>query len=181
MKNIFIFILLLVTSCKSDNINLSFFNNQQKEILKNILEENDSIFLLENNLSIPDTYFEHLKKLKKSESPEDVLNNIFLKDVSYCESLHKSNIFTLDKYKAFKSEREITNYGLNLKSNYLDFLKHISKKNKTILKYYNSIISSGGISPASVAIILHYPTKKDLENENIRLIIGVHFLLINNF
>jgi organic radical activating enzyme len=180
MKNILIIILLLVTSCKSDNINLSFFNNQQKEILKKILKENDIIFSLKNNSSISDTYFEHIKKMDNSESPNELLNNLFLKDVLFCEALHKSNIFTLNKYKASNSEKEIINYDLNMKSNYLDFLKHISKKNKTILKYYNSIISSGGISPSSTKLILHYLTKEDLKNKNIRLIIGVHFLLINN-
>lgn len=180
MKNILIFVLLLVTSCKSDDLNLSYFNNQQKEILKNILKENDNIFSLKSNLSISDAYFEHIKKLDNSESPTELLNNIFLKDVSYCESLHELNIFNLSKNKAYKSEREITNYDLNMKSNYLDFLKSISKKNKAILKYYNSIISSGGISPSSTKIILYYLTKENLKNENIRLIIGIHFLLINN-
>lgn len=180
MKNIFIFILLLVTSCKSDNVNLSFFNNQQKEILKKILIENDIIFSLKNNSSISDSYFEHIKKIDNSESPNELLNNLFLKDVLFCESLHKSSIFNLSKDKVSNSEKEIINYDLNMKSNYLDFLKHISKKNKTILKYYNSIMSSGGISPSSTKLILHYLTKEDLKDKNIRLIIGLHFLLINN-
>ena len=63
MKNILIFVLLLVTSCKSNDLNLSYFNNQQKEILKKILKENDKIFSLKSNLSISDAYFEHIKKL----------------------------------------------------------------------------------------------------------------------
>lgn len=180
MKKKIIIILLLLTSCNSYELDLSIFNNQQKVILKNILEGNDNIFSNENNLSISDSYFNHLKKLKKSESPDDVLNNIFLKDNSYCEALRKSNIFILEKYKTLKSKKESTIYTLNYKSNYLDFLERISKNNDVILKYYNSIISSGGISPESNAIILHYLTKEDLKNENIRLIVGIHFLLINN-
>ncbi|MHB1107102.1 MAG: hypothetical protein ACYCZ2_12130 [Lutibacter sp.] len=180
MKNIFIFILLLLTSCKSDDLNLSFFNKTQKEILKKILKENDSIFSLKNNLSISDKYFEHTKKLDNSESPNELLDNLFIKDISFCESLHKSNIFNLNKSKVYNSEREASSYYLNIQSNYLKYLEEYSKKNSTILKYYNSLISSGGISPASTKIILHFLTKKDLENENIRLIVGIHFLLVNN-
>jgi len=130
MKNIFIFILLLLTSCKSDNVSLSFFNNQQKEILKKILKENDNIFSHKKNSSISNTYFEHIKKLDNSESPNELSNNLFIKEVSYCEFLHKLNIFNLIKDKSFKSERKIINYNLNMKSNYLDFLKSISKINK---------------------------------------------------
>lgn len=180
MKTIYIFILILFIGCTSKDLNLSFFDKPQKEILKNILEKNDAIFSLKNNLSISDKYYEHMKKLDNSESPNELLNNLFLKDVSFCESLLKSNIFNLNKQKAFHSEKEISSYDLNMQSNYLKFLEYYSKKNNTIYKYYNSLISTGGISPVSTKIILHYLTKKDLENENIKLIIGVHFLLLNN-
>ena len=181
MKNILIFVLLLVTSCKSNDLNLSYFNNQQKEILKKILKENDKIFSLKSNLSISDAYFEHIKKLDNSKSPNELINNFFCKDISSYKSLHKYNIFNLSKSKAFRSVREITYYDLNMKSNYLVFLKSISKKNKAISKYYRSIILSGGISPSSTKLLLHYLTKEDLKNENIRLILSMHFLLINNF
>jgi len=181
MKIIYIFILLFISSCTSKDLNLAFFNKPQKEILKKILKKNDSIFLLNNNnLSISNAYFEHLKKLDNSESPNELLNNLFIRNNSYCKSLYKSNVFILSKDKAFNSANEFISYDLNIKSNYFSFLKYFSKKNKTILKYYNSLLSSGGISPSSTKLILHYLTKEDLVDDNIRLIVCIHFLLINN-
>lgn len=180
MKTVLISILFFITSCKSQNLNLSFFNDSQKEILKTILKQNDSNIIEFSKLPINEAYYKHIKELRLSIYASDILNNKFLKDVVLCESLENSSIFILKKVKIYNPKGESLKYDLNLESKYLFFLKHLSKNNKVILDYYNSIISTGTLSPVSTAIILHYLTKEDLKNENIRLIIGIHFLLINN-
>jgi hypothetical protein len=180
MKHIFILAILFLTSCNSENLNLSLFDKSQKEILKKIIMLNDSLLNQYNNFPINESYYNQLKKLNNSQSASEILNNEFIKDDSFCISLQKSNIIILKKAKKYNPKGEGFVYSLNLDSNYLSFIKHLSNKNNTILEYYNSIISTGTLSPISTKIITHYLTKEDLKNDNIRLVISVHFLLINN-
>jgi len=182
MKNIFyIFILLIsLNSCNYEKLDLNYFNKPQKELLKMLLQKNDSILKQNYKLPIYKAYFKQIKKLDSSKKASDISNNIFLKDSLFINKLFNTDIFYLTKVKTYNSEHEELVYYLNMKGNYLIFLKHISSENKAILKYYNSLISAGNISPASTKILLHSLTKEDLKSENIRLIVSINFLLINN-
>jgi len=163
---------MIFVCCETENkLDLQHFNNSQKKTLIKLLNENDNILTKKYNSPVYDSYFKQLEELNNKNNSSEINNNYFNKKTSYCKSLSNLDIFNLNNEKY---------YDLNLKSEYLPYLKRVSNRNRTILRYYNSILSSGGISPVSTTTILNYFTKEDLKNDNIRLIINVHFLLINN-
>jgi len=185
MKKPLLLVLILIISCNTDKLNLNYFNNSQKKILKELLERNDNILKKSDNESVANAYYKQLEKLDNSISASDVINNSFVKDVTPCKLLKENNIFKLVKVRVHnpsdKSYHIALKYALNYKSKYLDFLKFYSSKNKVIFKYYKFILLTGDMtSPVLTKILLHELTKEDLENQNIRLIVCMHFLLLNN-
>ena len=181
MKYYYLVFLVVVFSCTNENLNLELFNISQKNILNEILEKNDSSLTKAfdlNQSSIEDVYYNHLKSLNEVGLSEIPI--LFIKDKSYLEGLYNVNLISRSKIKIYKTGEKINKFNLNLNGEYIDFLEFIAKSNDLVFRYLTSIKSSGGLSPVSTKLILSSFKKKDLKNDNIRLIVCIHFLLINN-
>jgi len=182
MKNYY-FIILLIVSCTSNNLNLEQFNDQQKKTLVDLLKQNDNNLIKSfksSNANIGEVYYEYIERLNLKSDPNEISKNIFIKDKQLVDELIKLTIFNKSNIKVYKSNTNINGFNINLKGNYIEFLEFNAKSNKSILDYFNSVKSTGSLSPSSTKILLTSFDKKDLMNENIRLILCVHFLLVNN-
>jgi len=182
MKNYY-FIILLIVSCTSNSLNLELFNDQQKHILIDLLHQNDDNLIKSfksNHSNIGEVYFDYIKRLNMKSDPNEISKNIFIKDEQFVDELIKLTLLNKSMKKVYKSNTNINGFNINLKGNYIEYLEFIAKSNKSILNYLISVKSTGSLSPGSTKILLTSFDKKDLKNENIRLIICVHFLLINN-
>lgn len=183
MKKYLLFILIFsITFCTDKKMNWKSFSDLEHKTLNEIVIKNDSIFnQLYKSKDIPlnEAYYNYLNEISK-KGLEGISNNIFYSDSIVINNFYNLNYLEKKKTKFFKSGKEGYNLDLKIQSNYIDFLEYIAERNPVILEYLNLIKSSGGLPPNSTKILLVNLTNEDLNDINIRLILGMHFLIINN-
>jgi hypothetical protein len=110
--------------------------------------------------------FQMQKELYQSIG-KDTFNEIW----NYCLS---TNLKTNEKYQSLCAK------GIDGK--YADFLLEIGKKNKFVNEYAERLIASGDFESSTLLQQLIYTNKDsfDLENPNIKILIAIHFLSIND-
>lgn len=183
MKIALLISFIILSSCSKNKLTLDNFNNSQRTILSNLLKENDSILENKFGSTLANSYYKHLAELKNSENISYALQkSLFVHDLRTCELFLNNDIFIVEDITKFYGNEKIEAkmYNLNFKSPYIKFLDSISKQNQVIEEYNNALKISGSLSPSSTAILLKKVIEDDLANDNIRLILGVHFLLLTN-
>ena len=106
---------------------------------------------------------------------------MFLENLDYCDRLRELNIFTLDSVYDRLLHKRYYDYNLKIfDTNYIDFLLALSDQNENIAQWVYDYRASGEISPVTTPQLLDCITKEDLQDENVRLVIGVHLLLANS-
>ncbi len=183
--NMLLLLVLFFLGCSNHNYKNSFFNDKQRGLVNILLKQNDS--LLEKKYKLPpnQAFFKQIEELRKSESADKVLNNSFLSNQKMLNDFTDAGFLNRTRFRSYDTVNKKFvvvkrfNYSLNLESSYMKFLEAVSKRNKTINEYSKSIKSSGGISPVSTALLIHKINKQECNDRNIRLIIGIHFLILN--
>ena len=182
MKKYLLLVLLFsITFCTDKKINWKNFSDLERKTLNEIVIKNDSIFKLYNNQNdkpLNKIYYNYLKEIY-NKGFEGISNNIFYYDSEMINNLYELNFLEKKKTKFFKTGKEGYSLNLKMQSNYIDFLEYIAERNPVILEYLNIFRSTGGLPPTSTALLLVNLTSDNLNDENIRLILGMHFLIIN--
>ncbi len=73
--------------------------------------------------------------------------------------------------------QELT-YELN--GPYVQFLKELGRSNTIINDYYETLVATGGISPAMEGMVMYDLIDSKLDKVEVRLMIAIHFLTIND-
>lgn len=183
MRNIFlIFLLFALMGCKSNDLNLEIFLPNVQGVLNTILEKNDSIISSNYSEPVAESYFKYTQNLAPRIFENGSINKFFT-DSIYCDSLYIYKIFNFEgrqQFGAVRHPRDLEKtYSLNFYGPYLSYLKLLGKQNKTIETYYEHSLSNGSVD-MSIYPLVRDLTLKDLKNENVRLVLGIHLLLFND-
>ena len=70
--------------------------------------------------------------------------------------------------------------SLNLKGQYINFLKEVGKTDKVIKNYYEAIEVAGDISPSLIAGLLMNHDSYNVKDIRVKFIIAIHYLTLND-
>ena len=185
---IILFLLVIFTGCTSNDLkndlNLDIFISPQQEVLKAILKKNDSIMMsLNNTLSISDAYLNHVTEIHTLMYEHQKFRNSFIRSIEFCKRLDEYEILKLHptRTRVGRTKKYVSKltYGLNFFSSYMSYLQLLGRNNETIRNYRERVLSQGDITFAGYDLMKDL-TLEDLKDENVRLVIGVHYLIVNS-
>ena len=182
MKKYLLLILLFsITFCTNKKTSWKNFSDLEYKTLNKIVIKNDSVFnqlYKSEDIPINEAYYNYLNEVSK-KGLEGISNNIFYSDRVMINSLYELNFLEKKKTKFFESGKEGYSLELKIQSNYINFLEYVAVRNPVILEYLNIFKSTGALPPTSTLLLVNLKSE-DLNDINIRLILGVHFLIINH-
>ncbi len=71
--------------------------------------------------------------------------------------------------------------SLKRSGKYADFLKLLGKRDKIMWEYQRSALGEDFYAPSFVTGMVQTPTAFELSNPNVRLVLAIHFLTLNDF
>jgi len=193
---LFIAISLTFASCNSkvdytkvlQKTNLiNYFSNDEIKELSNLLTE------FENNLSIKNksneviknyselsatlqkeqTYLAFLDKIESYFSTSKAVNQLVSNKLY-------SKIWKDDIGRINNSDVIDTLMNINPNGTYAKFLKDYAQEKPMLKEYINSLVVSGGMSPAMVAMMKEESQQLDFNDPVVRLIIAIHYFTLVN-
>lgn len=181
MRKIILFlILLLIISCSKQQKPLDVFNSQELKIFKELIQTNDSIILQltkDQHIKINKAYDNYLKLLNQ-QGLKGITENLFFTGNKMIDELCDLGIFNKESFFDRSGAKKGSIY-LQRSGNYIRFLEQVARYNSIINKYLKDYNLTGGLSPIATKLIVSQLTPEDLNDKNIRLIVGIHFLIIN--
>ena len=193
-------------NCKILIVIISFFlieitNPQERIAMKNDVKNKFNTYFVKSNINLlgdiinfyEDNFFTYTQKLENKDSIRMVKlhslkecnsSDSFFKKIKIDKDLTDSLFQQIDK----STYNEIWQYdsgtqkiNINTHGEYTNFLKSLSNSNVLIKQYYERLITAGGISPSMIALVKQNYSELDLNDENIRLFLAVHYLTINQW
>jgi len=189
--NAFFYLVLIIFlhSCNAtkEDIENTSFSEKEKQTSMNLLKEFDNLLIAKiGGGSIDKAYLTYSNSLKNSKSVNDFLEKEKLYNEQYLKIIDKykktdffKEVWTL-KYGFNNNTKDtiIVNLDINPQGRYLDFL-NIKSINKLVLKdYIMSIKECNCIPPSIIAGFPNVINEFDINNEEDRLIIAIHYLTI---
>jgi hypothetical protein len=182
MNRIIVVLFIVIIGCKSKDIDLAYFDDSQRAILTDLMETNEIEIRnhYRNYKSKVNVLFsDYLNQINDADDLHVVSSSVFLRDEMILEELYKEGLLVknVDVRGEFSLEKE--GFDINPDGPYIEFLESKAQDSDPIEKYYNRTILDGGISPILTKLVLSSFSKNDLKDENLRLIISIHFLILN--
>lgn len=91
-----------------------------------------------------------------------------------------NQIWVFNQQTMPNSNDTLKSIGLKHNGKYIEFLSEYGKLNSVIDTYYNNYIASGDLGPSMVNELIQNYQVYDLSQVNIRLIIAIHYLTLND-
>jgi hypothetical protein len=183
MKKISLIIFLAFIGCNSNSLLKNELNEHQSILLEELLIINDSILrnhvVKNENIEINKLYFSYLQIKNTQNDLSTLSDNLFCSDKNLLEDLFENELLTKSNTKSYKPEGIVVEYDFNLQGVYRNYLYSVSKDSNFASRYLKELVTAGGLSPTLTKLLVSTITKDDLKNENVRLIVGLHFLLLN--
>ena len=175
------------TKLASDSTITKIFSTTEIENLSKILDFFEgqicSIEKVEiaNTLGCYSSFFERMQKgAEDGEIPIDIS---FDQQKILYQNIDRSTfdeIWGFNKMWRHISSDPLKSMGFNYDGKYVDFLGEYGKLNPIIYEYYDTYQQAGDISPSMVAGLVKNHQAYDISQVNIRLIIAIHYLTIND-
>jgi hypothetical protein len=195
-KLLYVVLSIFLLSCStSENIQLDstktiteYFNKYEIKDLQLLLDffnqeictskESDSDYLNQ-------CYEKYCTEIKSEMSLRTSLNPKidYNKQLNMYEKINKTTfnkIWKIEKSLDLRTNENVKDLGLNYNGKYLDFLKKYGEDNKAVQSYFESIKTSGDISPSTNAIIIKEYKLLDISDIRTKLIIAIHYLTLND-
>lgn len=163
------------------------FNEIEIQDLETILIFFDNKICETENIdksNILDCYLSFFERMAKSENAGIIEFRIPFNEQ---ENIYKSiNQTTFDEIWTFgKNWKRETNQAFkyltyNLKGKYAKYLEKLGIENRIIKTYIESLYAAGDISPSIFANVLMGYKNYDITNSQIRLMIAIHYLTLND-
>jgi hypothetical protein len=130
------------------------------------------------NNQIRKCYSEYVEKIKNEAEKGYLYDKISVNDFL----LFKKKI-SINTYNTIWRDKLDSQFGdnieINLQGEYVKLLKDLCYNNPTIENYYYKLIKWGDISPSMISYIVNNSDKLDLNSEEIRLFISIHYITIS--
>lgn len=177
-------IAIILTSCQSNTTSLSsYYNEEEIEAIDELVDFfTDQLCKGDYRQSELETKIDGILDSLNSgsnylvELDNELMNQKLRKSLETLKSTTISN-----KCYAVDRENDLKEAYFCLKSNsvYMDFLKHIGKKDKGVEKYRTTFEALGTISPTAVGYIIKN-SKDHNYSKDIVTVIALHFIQLNS-